>query len=202
MPRYPWMDRQAAVPVGLDEKGNPQFISSFRSPLEGLATVPGSDPSDIWADTVGNFQPLLKTGLSYAANRDPFTGQAFGGYDKVLGHSAGAAGRAYNIAKGSGLFQPVTGPLDQLTSLLDDRKSTGEKALQASTGLRFTSVDPDMAKRQRLEQYLSANPDVQQYTGYFQEKGHEDPGLTDLLSQLNESKARLKDKRKASAGVL
>jgi len=199
-PRYPWMDRQAAVPVGLDEKGDSQFITGFRSPLEGLAGVPGSNPSDIWSDTVGNFQPLLKTALSYAANRDPFTGRDFGTYDKILGHSAGEAGRAYNIAKGSGLFQPLSGPLDQVTNLLDDRKSAGQRAIQATTGVRFTSVDADQAKRQRIEQYLEQNPEASQYTGYY--NSGEDPGLSDLLKQLTDSKKRLSDKRKAAAAVL
>lgn len=200
LPKYPWLDSQMAVPVGLDEKGDPQYISSFRMPIEGLTAVPGFNKNDAYKDVVGSLQPLLKTGISWLANKDPFSGNDFGSYGKVLGMEGGAAGRAFNVAQNTGLFQPITGPLGQLNNVIDDRKSLGERALQATTGLRFTSVDPDQARRQRIEQYLESDPDAKTYTGYYAEG--DNPGLSDLLKQLSESKRRLSEKRKSAASVL
>lgn len=194
--KYPWMDNSLAVPTGEDETGNPQYITGFRTPIEGLTSVPGADKDDLLRDTIGNMQPLLKTGLSYIFDRDSFTGGEFGEYDKVLGQSAGELGRAYNVVRGTGLLQPFTGPIDQLSNALDDRKTIAQRAIQGTTGVRFNSVDPDLAKRQRIEDYLGDNPDAKQYTGYYQEGENE--GLSDLLSQLNEAKAKLKAKREAA----
>lgn len=198
--RYPWMDESMSVPAGLDEQGNPQYVTSLRMPIEGLAAVPGNLYSeDAYHDVVGALQPLLKTAFHGMTGKDSFTGGPAGQYDKILGQSAGEAGRAYNTLRGTGLIQPLSGPMDQLTNLIDSRKSIGERALQATTGVRFQSVDPDKAKQLEIEQYLKANPDVKQYTGYFQEQGNQDPGLQELLQQLREAKAKLKEKREAAA---
>jgi hypothetical protein len=62
------------------------------------------------------------------------------------------------------------------------------------------SVDPDLAKKLELEKYLKDNPEVQQYTGYFQPKGEDmDAGLSELLSQLNDAKEKLREKRRLAA---
>ena len=200
MPKYPWLDQQLAIPTGLDEQGNPQYISSLRLPIEGLTAVPGFAGDDLWRDLVGNSQPMLKTAISYAADKDPFTGRDFGGYDKIMGESAGPLGRAYNVVMGTGLTQAVGTPLKQIENLIDDRKSPLERAGQFLTGIRNTSVDPDSAKKQRIEQYLEANPDVRQYQGYYQTG--EDEGLDNLLKDLRSAKDRLAEKRKQAAAVL
>lgn len=201
-PKYPWMENTMALPVGLDEQGNPQYMTSFRMPIEGLATIPGGGSDDWYRDVVGSMQPLAKTAVSAIVGKDPFTGREFGTYDKFMGEEAGALGRAWNVVKGSGVIQPLSGPMDQVANWIDERKSAGERAIQGLTGFRFASVDPDMAARQRIEDYLGDNPQVHQYKGYFQEKGQEDPGLSELLKDLSEAKARLKAKREAAAGVL
>ena len=197
--RYPWMDEQMSIPAGLDEQGNPQYISSLRLPIEGLSAVPGFGQEDLYHDLGSPLQPLLKTALSYATGKDTFTGGQFGSYDKVLGESQGAAGRTYNALKGTGLLQPLTGPVDQLTNLIDSRKSIGQRALQATTGVRFQSVDPDQAKKLEIEEYLKSNPEIRQRTSFYQTKGEEDPGLTELLAQLDAAKAALKLKREAAS---
>ena len=195
--RYPWLDQQMALPIGLDETGNQQYLSGLGLPIEGMTAIPGLSQEGLYKDLVSPLQPLFKTGIAYATNKDPFTGRDFGSYGKVFGEDLGELGRAYNVAKGSGLTQPITGPLDQAANLFDDRKSIGQRVLQNTTGARFTSVDPDIATRQRIEAYLSENPDAKQYTGYYQEG--EDEGLSDLLKQLRDAKSRLKAKREAAS---
>lgn len=203
LPKYPWQEGQLSYPIGIDEQGNAQYLGAGGIlPLEGLTAIPGFGSADAYRDIVGSLQPALKTGFAYLADRDPLTGQDFGEYNKVFGHDMGEAGRVANIVKQTGLVQPITGPLDQSANLLDERKSPMERALQATTGLRFLSVDPDQAKRQRIEQYLEANPAVRQFSGYYQQEGQEDPGLSDLLQQLQEAKERLKAKRQQAASVL
>lgn len=199
LPKYPWLEEQMAVPIGLDEQGNPQYISSFRMPIEGLAEIPGTSGQDIFSDVVGNLNPFIKTGISYAANRDPFTGREFGQYDKIMGQSAGELGRAYNIVMGTGLTQALGSPLKQAENLLDERKNALERSMQFLTGIRTVSVDPDVAERQRLEDYLQNRPDIRTAPSYYQTG--EDPELSQVLKDLRAAKERLKQKRAAQAAL-
>jgi len=196
LPKYPWLDQQMALPIGLDEKGNSQYLTSFGLPLEGLTQIPGLSQGDLYRDLVSPLQPLLKTGIAYAADKDPFTGDKFGTYDKLLGEPMGGFGRAVNIAKGTGLTQPITGPLDQVATGLDDRKSILERGLQLATGARFASVDPDVATRQRLEAFLENRPDIRAAPSYYQTAEEKDPELQAVLQELQQTKERLKAKRK------
>jgi hypothetical protein len=193
LPKYTYLDQQMALPVGLDQQGNPEYATSFGLPLEGLTAVPGFGSADLYHDLVSPLQPLLKTAVGYAADKDPFTGQAFGEYDKVLGEPLGAAGRAYNVIKGTGVLQPLTGPLDQVHTALDGRKGYAERALELTTGARFTSVDPDIATRQRLQEYLDSRPDIRTAPQYYQTG--DDEGLKQALAELKAAKDRLKAKR-------
>ena len=202
LPRYEWMKSKMSLPVGLDEQGNPQFATGLGLPIEALSQVPGWSSDDIYGDIVGQLQPALKTAIAYAADKDPMTQRKFGQYSKLFGEDAGELGRVTNVIKNTGLLQPISGPFDMAQSLLDARKSIPERLAQNLTGVRLASVDPDMAERQKLEDYLESNPSVRQYRGFFQQEGEEDPGLTELLKQLQESKGRLKAKREAAAAVL
>lgn len=196
LPKYPWLEQQAAVPWGLDEQGNAQYITSFRQPIEGLTAIPGLGANDLYRDVVGSMQPLLKTGIAYAVDKDPFTGREFGEYDKIMGQEAGKLGRAYNVIMGTGLTQAVGTPMGQLANLADERKSIAERALQFGTGMRFTSVDPDLAERQQLEDYLETRPEIRTAPGYYQTG--EDDELAQVLKDLRAAKARLKEKRAAA----
>lgn len=199
LPKYPWLDQQMTIPVGLDEKGNAQYLSGLGLPIEGLTQLPGLDGDDLYRDVIGALQPALKTAISYAADKDPLTGRAFGQYDKILGEPMGGVGRFYNIAKGTGLTQPVTGPIGQVENLLDARKAPLESALQATTGMKFTSVDADLAERQRLENFLRSQPDVKSAETLYQTE--QTPETQAMLKQLREAKERLREKRAAAAAL-
>lgn len=199
LPKYPWLEQQATVPWGLDEKNNPQYLTSFGAPIEALTDVPGLSGDDFYSDVVGMLQPALKTGIAYAADKDPLTGRGFGEYDKIFGTPMGELGRAYNNIKSTGLLQPITGPISQLENILDARKSPAEAALQSTTGMRFASVDPDLAERQQIEALLKSRPDVRSVETLYQTG--EDPEVTAELAKLREAKERLRAKRKAEAAL-
>ncbi len=199
LPKYPWLEQQMTLPGGLDEQGNAQYISGLGLPIEGLTAIPGLSGDDIYRDVVGAIQPVLKSGVAYAVDKDPLTGREFGSYDKILGRPMGEAGRAYNVLKGTGLTQPITGPFGQFENALDDRKSIAERVLQGTTGARFTSVDADLAERQQLEQYLKSRPDVRTAESLYQTTP--DPETQAKLKQLREAKDRLREKRAAAAAM-
>lgn len=199
LPKYPWLEEQMSIPIGLDEKQNPQYLSGLGLPIEGLTQVPGLGADDAYGDVVGSLQPFLKSAISYAADKDPLTGRRFGEYDKIFGEPAGAAGRAYNVIKGTGLAQPITGPIGQAENLFDERKSAAQRVLQATTGARFTSVDPALANRQHLENYLKTRPDVHTSETLYQTG--QDPELAAELKKLQAAKKALSQKRKAEAAL-
>lgn len=199
MPKYPWLERNISVPTGVDEKGNPNYITSFGLPIEGMATIPGFSKDDLYRDVVGNLQPLAKSALAYAANKDPFTGQAYGQYDKLFGEHAGAIGRTVNNIKGTGLVQSLSGPLDQAQQMTSDKTGFSEKALQYLTGTRFVSVDPELANQQKLEEYLANHPEVKRSVQPYLEKGTDNQELMDVIHELRLSKQRSREHRKLAA---
>ena len=201
LPKYPWLDRNISIPTGVDEKGHPTYITSLGLPIEGMTSIPGFNADDIYRDTVGQIQPLAKSAIAYGVNKDPFTGQAYGQYDKILDQHAGKAGRIFNDIKGTGLIQGLSGPFDQAQMMTSDKTSTGEKALQYLTGTRFVNVDPEIATQQRLEEYLSAHPEVKKSVQPYIEKGADNQELLDVIHELRASKKKSRDQRKAAAGL-
>lgn len=196
LPKYPWQSSQMAVPLGLDEQGNAQYLSGLGLPIEGLGIVPGLNPRDAYKDTVGSMQPLLKTAIQTLSGRDAFTGGQANTYSNIAGNDLGEAGRLLNVFKGSGLnpLMSVTNPLEDI---LDQRQSSTEKLLENVTGLRMTSVDADRAAAQRIEQLLEARPDVKRYSGFYQTE--KDPEVAELFTELRQAKERLKEKKAAAA---
>jgi hypothetical protein len=199
--KYPWMEGQTSLPIGLDETGNPQYITNFGMPIEALASIPGGvSGSQNYKDIVGNLQPLLKTAIASSTGIDPFTGNDFGSYDKILGQPAGAIGRTYNNIKGTGILQPLEAMAKPVNIALDERKNVPEKLASYLTGVHIQSVDPDLAQRQKIEAYLKTRPDVKRAPSYYQTEA--DPETTDMLNQLKEAKAKLKAKREAAKAML
>jgi hypothetical protein len=205
-PVYQSMEGKLNIPIGMDDTGHQSYITSLGLPLEALGNIPNpsADLPDFGRqfeqDVIGASHPLVKTAYSVASNRDPYFGTDAGQYDKIAGHSAGAVGKAYNRLAGTGLIQPISGPIQQLGSLLDDKGSLPEDLIGLTTGARMVHVDEDQALRQQLEESLKRNPDVRSATSLYSES--DDPETVDLLRQLTEAKARLKAKRKAAKVTL
>jgi hypothetical protein len=201
LPKYPWLDRNISIPTGVDEQGHPTYITSMGLPIEGMTAIPGFNADDFYRDTIGQIQPLAKSAFAWGVNKDPFTGQAYGQYDKLFGEHRGQLGRIANNIKGTGLIQPIAGPLGQAEQMSSDKTGLGEKALQYLTGTRFVSVDPELATQQRLEEYLSAHPEVKKSVQPYLEKGSDNQELLDVIHELRASKKKSRDQRKAAAGL-
>lgn len=203
-PVYPYMQGQAHAEMGLDEKGNPQFLSGIGLPVEALNSLPdlsndlGAAGRSIMQNVVGATQPIIKSGISAVTGLDPYFQTPYGSYakDPITGKTSDL-GRAYRILQGTGILEPFGGNiLRQAEGLADDRKSVGVKALNQLTGFDVRSVDPDQAQRQILDQALRNRPDVARYTSYYQ-PGQVDPEVQDLFDRMKKAKSNLKDKRDA-----
>lgn len=201
--KYPYMDGKLALPLGDDEKGNAQYLTGLGLPFESLNMIPNPSGSlqefgrDLGRTFVGSSQPLLKTAGSLAFGNDPTFGTPVGSYSKLPGNvEAGSFGRAYNTLAGAGLTQPVESALRTIGKIADDRTTAGTKALDLLTGASITNVDPDRALQQRLTAYLRANPEVASIQSLYSKS--DDPEVKALLKQLNEAKAKVKQKREAA----
>ncbi len=199
-PVYPWMEGKLNVPIGENEDGTQDFISGFGLPFEALNAIPDLSndmPSigrSLERDTIGATQPMLKSAFGLVSGEDPYFQSQFGSYDKIpLVGEAGDLGKAYNVAAGTGLLQPVDSPLRTLGKAFDDRRDLGTKALDLLTGANVVSVDPDLALRQQLQALLEANPDVRQHRSFYGDA--EDEPTQRLLAAYQAAKARLKAKR-------
>jgi hypothetical protein len=201
-PEYPYMAGKTNVPIGLDEKGNPQYISQIGIPMEALNTIPNyssglrtfGDQAE--SNIVGSMNPLIKTAYEVLAGHDPFFKTPMGSYDKVplLGH-AGAFGQAYNTLEGTGLIQPLTSPLTQLEHMTDDRHSLATRLLNTFTGANIVSVDPKVAEQQVLQKALSLDPNVTQYIRFQPTNG--DTQAKGLINQMNKARSAVAAEKKA-----
>lgn len=169
-PLYPYLEEQAHIKIGKDEKGNNEYVAGLGLPIESLNQVPNLTGEssvrglgrDLERIIGGSSQPLLKSAYSLFSGHDPFFDTPFMSYDKVLGHHAGAFGRDYNAISNTGLIQPLETPMNTIGKILDDRHSFGDKALDLLTGANVVSVDPNLALQQQLTKALEASPDVRQ----------------------------------------
>ncbi len=206
-PIYPYLQEQLHVRDGRDEQGNPQYLSGLGLPIESLNQIP-----NVWGDSSvrgigrdierivgGSAQPLAKTAYGAIAGHDPFFDTKFMSYDKLpgIGH-AGQTGRVVNALGGTGLFQPLETPANQLGKLLDERKSPGTKALDLLTGANVVSVDPDLAVQQQLTKALSMDSGVRETSSLYGVNPDDD--TASLLKELNALKSRARKERAAGRG--
>jgi len=202
-PIYPDMVGKMTVPMGDDEQGNAQYLTSLGLPLEGMGDLPMSFAQRDLERFIGvGANPLVKAGYSMVTGREPFFGTPYGGYDKpyaaaeLLGMERGPAAATVRQVLGTGALQPVVHGLNLVEPWLDERQGPGLDAVRAFTGARVRSVDEDMALRLNLEEALRNNPQVKQYSGFY--AGAEDEATQDLMADYNEAKRRITEKRKAA----
>lgn len=200
---YPYMQGRLNIPLGPDEQGNQQYASGLGLPFEALNMIPNPSGSiqdlgrDVGRQIVGSTQPLLKTAGALAFGNDPTFGTPAGSYSKLPGNiEGGSLGRAYNLAAGAGLTQPIESLVRTAGKLADTRGSAGTKALDLLSGANVVNVDPDRALQQRLTNYLRANPDVASVQSLYSKT--RDPQALALIKALNEAKDRSKAKRSAA----
>ncbi len=196
-PVYPWMENKTRIPLGLDEKGNPEYAVGLGLPPETLSSIPdfSGSLSDLGSslrhNIVASMQPILKTAESVITGRDPYFDTTFGSYGKS------PAERAYRTLAGTGLIQPLASAVSIGEQATDVRHEPWKRALNLLTGTNVASVDPDVAQQQIITQALEARPDVRQVRSYYSTE--HDPELEALTSRLKEAKRALKAKRSAAA---
>lgn len=204
--QYPWMSGQTNIPLGASEQGEAQYLTALGVPTEGLNLIPNISGSladtgqELRSNLLGSAHPLVKTAYSVLSGEDPRFGTAYGSYDRLPGNiEGGALGKTYNQLAGTGLIQPLVTPLNMLGQVVDDRTNAAEKALTLLTGTRIVNVDEDRALRQRIQDYLQNNPDVGQFTAFYQ--NNPDAATQALIKELNEVKRRQKAKRELAEAV-
>lgn len=202
--QYPWMSGQTNIPIGTAETGETQYLTGLGLPTESLNNIPNLSGNiqeigqELRGNLLGNAHPLVKSAYGVLSGEDPRFGSAYGSYDRLPGNiEGGKFGQVYNQLAGTGLLQPIATPLNQLGQLIDERTGPGDKALSLLTGTRVVNVDEDRALHQRLQEFLKTNPDVEQFTSFYQNSP--DPETQALIQALNEVKKRMKAKREAQA---
>ncbi len=201
------MEGKLNIPIGRDERGNKQYITSLGLPFETLGTIPNPSANlsqfgrQVEQNIVGSSQPLLKSAFAAVSGEDPYFGTPFQSYQRVAGQDLGQVGGSINTLLGTGLpgATPIQGLLGTAGKLADERTSLGETAANLLTGSRITSVDPNKALQQRLQSYLETRPDIQQYRGFFQTD--KNPDTQALLDAMKAAHKKIKDEKKAQASV-
>lgn len=201
-PLYPYMEGRTNIPLGMDDKGNQNYLTNLGIPLESLNMLPNPSANlldfgrDLERDIIGSSQPLLKSAFGVVSGEDPFFESPYGTYSKVGGVDMGDPGRAFNMAAGTGLLQPVTSQIGQFQKFFDDKGTALSDTADFLTGANSVSVDEDRALMQQTQEWLKRNPDVQQATTFYQQT--KDPRAQEMIHAMNEAKKRIKEKRQMS----
>lgn len=203
-----WVSEQASVPLGNDEKGNPQYATGFGLPIESLNGIPGLSGRDFERAVVAKTSPLLKGVYSWASGHDPHFGTPYGSYDKApralqaLGAPEhGALGRTYREITDWG-FNPLDPVISQVSKAMNPDASPAAKGLDLFTGANVVSVDEQQALQQLLQQTLEANPQVRKHLSLYQVNGDDD--TQSILAEYNRVSHDVHARKKAqhqAAGV-
>jgi hypothetical protein len=201
-PVYPYMQEKTNLPLGTNTEGDQIYATSMGWPWESLSMIPNPSADinvmgrQIMQNDVGMSQPLLKSAVSAVTGRDPYFESPYGSYSKLPGNiEGGAAGQMYNKLAGTGLIQPLASIAQTIGTMADARTSTGDKLIDMLSGAKVSVVDEDRAMQQIIEDYLKRNPDVKQFSSFYQTSA--DPKTQAFLDSLKDAKKRLKSKKKA-----
>jgi len=157
------MRDRAAVPLGETEAGDQNYISSLGLMHEDALAMANPQLSDV----LGDMNPLLKVPVELATGRSLFMRGPLGGED--LSELDPTVGRIrQNLGERLGLREPsrsrpepfisntiehvlsnspVSRWLNSTRTLLDDRKTPGQIALNLLTGVKVTTVSPEQQQR-------------------------------------------------------
>jgi hypothetical protein len=198
-PVNPYMQDQSRIAIGKNEDGAYGYLTGFGLPVEALNSIPMSG-QDISRKIVGATQPLLKTGISAITGIDPYFQTPFGTYDKApLTGEHSTFGKYYNMSAGTGLIEPIAGPLRMLQTAINPKHGIGTRAVDLFSGAHISDVDEDLANRQIIDNALKGNSAVVKYSTYYQPNGQHDPEVDALIHGLADAKARIKAKQAAAA---
>jgi hypothetical protein len=199
-PLMPHMGDKLNIPLGLDEIGNPQYLTSLGLPMETLGQIP-TGQEDALRKLGSVAHPLLRGALGWASGEDPGTGMRFGANDKVplalqaLGApETSELARTFNTLGQFGLTTPLAPLLRPTQTVFDDRLSLAEKAARLGVGARIQSVDPSLAEQENLKEVLRLNPDVKQYTSFY--TTGQDPETIQMLEELKRASKEYRQKLK------
>ena len=202
-PVSPEMEGNVNIPIGRDEQGNRQYLTSLGLPFEALGMIPNFSANPLQAgrqfekNVIGSLHPLLKTAYSYSAGHDPYFQTAPGSYTKVGGQDLGQAGSIINQVLGTGapFASAAQGVFGTIGNAVDEKKSAGERLFNYVSGAKIKSVDPDRAAQSRIRSYLERDPSVGKYNVLYNKNQDED--VQSLLSNLKDAKKAIKEKQKA-----
>lgn len=198
-PVNPYMTDQSRIALGKNDDNTYSYLTGFGLPVEALNSIPLSG-QDISRKIVGATQPLLKTGISAITGIDPYFQTPFGTYDKApLTGEHSTFGKYYNMAAGTGLIEPIAGPLRMLQTATNSNHGIGARAVDLLSGAHISDVDEDLANRQIIDNALKGNSAVVKYSTYYQPNGQHDPEVDALIHGLADAKARIKAKQAAAA---
>lgn len=190
-----WMAKRAHIATGKNSA-----LSNFGLPMEALTALPnltgGNVRESIW-DSINQMQPLIKSGIGFIADRDPFTGGEFGGTQKLpFDTKQSGLGKAYRVAEGTGLLQGFTGPVQMAETLTKPTRDTASSAAQVFIGPTIREFDPVQAEVGLRERSLKQNPEAQKksFTAYSAREG----AGQDTLDAISELQAMKRDLQKAA----
>jgi len=183
------MRDQAAIPGGMDDKGNQTYISSLGLMHEDAVAMLKPDLADIF----GNMNPLLKAPVELATGRSLFMRGPTGG--RELSELDPAVGRILKRAKEiTGMADPddrrpapfiglrtehllSNSPAARLLSttrtLLDNRKTWWQKGVNLLLGPKYTTISPQQ-RHSMMQSEVDAifkEMGVRPFTKYAMKKG-------------------------------
>lgn len=177
VPEY--LASSATIPLGQEQDGKQQFVSSLGLPIEeALDKVQFTDGRPDLEKTVmrylGATNPLIKGPLERIFDTQLFSGRRLS--DLTPPQTVQSLGELFGEENPALLAQlaantPMTRFFTGVDKLTDPRKSLGQKAVNLLSGVRVSDVDVDKMRaidsRHALEETMRQHPHVSQYTSFY-----------------------------------
>jgi hypothetical protein len=200
------MRDKAAIPWGTDAEGNQTYLASLGLMHEDAVAMLNPDLSDI----LGKMNPLLKAPVELATGRSLFMKGPLGGrdlseLDPTIGRIRQRAGEATGLLEPTNRRpdpfisttvehllsnSPAARLLSSTRTLLDNRKSYSQRAVNLLLGPKFTTISPQQQQsmlRNEFDAVMKKNG-IPPFTRYSLRKGEiqqiEDSGDKTLAYQM------------------
>lgn len=155
-----------AMPIGESADGGENYLTGLGLMFEDtLNLAPTGGSSEFFRDIISKTNPFIKAPIEWGLGRSSFQGGPLGGRDLYdmdptlgriftqLGIQSPLPNQQAAPAFGSRSLEfalsnsPVSRILSTTRTMLDDRKSIAQRAMQTLTGLRITTVSPEQKRR-------------------------------------------------------
>ena len=188
-----FIKERSGIPVSRGDK-NATYLTSMGLPVEDLNNIlavtgkfPFIRPQRTVEKMLAQVNPLLQTPMELISGKQMWSGRPVGALTSRSEKYLGEPNRLLDFALARGPWSNVVSGIETVADTREG-KTVAEKALNLTTGLKFTTQEPEKWKRidmaERMKQELQATPTVREGTYQYVPEKYKPYAGPEVVSQL------------------